>query len=144
MKNKYWILVVLGIFGLIGVRTVESHIFYDPFLTYFHEANKNALFPEFDWFKLIISHLFRFTLNLFFSSLIIYGIFGRKDWTIQGIVLMLIVFAITFPMYLYAISSKFEMGYLFSFYVRRFVIQPLTVLLIIPIFYYRQHLQKKQ
>ncbi len=144
MKNKYWILVVIGILGLIGVRTVESHIFYDPFLTYFHAADRNALFPEFDWFKLIFSHLFRFTLNLFFSSLIIYGIFGRKDWTIQGIVLMLIVFAITFPMYLYAISSKFEIGYLFSFYVRRFVIQPLTVLLIIPIFYYRQHLEKKQ
>lgn len=144
MKNKYWILVVLGIFGLIGVRTVENHIFYDPFLTYFHAADKNALFPEFDWLKLNVSHLFRFTLNLFFSSLIIYGIFGRKDWTIQGIVLMLIVFAITFTMYLYAISSRFEIGYLFSFYVRRFVIQPITVLLIIPIFYYRQHLEKKQ
>ena len=143
MKNSNWILVIIGILGLIGVRMVENQIFYDPFLDYFHTANKNAVFPNFEWIKLILSHLFRFVLNLTFAALIIYGFFKRKDWTVQGIVLMLIVFAITFPLYLYAVSTKFEIGYLFSFYMRRFVIQPLIVLLIIPMFYYRQSIEKK-
>ena len=56
----------------------------------------------------------------------------------QAVVLMLLVFAITFPIYLYCIHTKFEIGYLFSFYMRRFVIQPLILLLIIPLFYYRK------
>ena len=136
------LMVVLGIAGLIGVRAVEDHIFYDPFLEYFHEAGTNAVFPDFVWGKLFASHLFRFGLNLLFSLVIIYFLFKRKDWTVQAAVLICLVFVITFPLYLYCISTKFEVGYLISFYLRRFVIQPLVVLLIIPMFYYRKQIQK--
>ncbi|AZB24373.1 exosortase F system-associated protein [Chryseobacterium bernardetii] len=138
MKILSWLLVILGIFGLIGVRVAEDRIFYDPFLSYFHEANKNISFPAFEWGKLIGSHLFRFVLNLFFSCLIIHGLFKNMQWTMQGALLMVIVFAIAFPIYLFCIQNKFGIGYLFSFYMRRFVIQPLIILLIVPMFYYRK------
>ena len=139
MKILNWIIVILGIFGLIGVRMMEDRLFYDPFLDYFHLANKDAAFPDFVWFKLVLNYLFRFLLNLILSAVVVHFIFKNKQWTVQAMVLMLIVFAITFPLYLYAISTKFEIGYLFSFYMRRFVIQPLILLLIIPMFYYRKH-----
>ena len=139
MKILNWIIVILGIFGLIGVRMMEDRLFYDPFLDYFHLANKDAVFPDFVWFKLVLNYLFRFLLNLILSAVVVHFIFKNKQWTVQAMVLMLIVFAITFPIYLYAISTKFEIGYLFSFYMRRFVIQPLILLLIIPMFYYRKH-----
>lgn len=134
-----WFLVIIGIFGLISVRIFEDRIFYDPFLGYFHKADKSISFPSFEWGKLILGHLFRFILNLFFSCLIIHFLFKNKLWTIQGAVLIIIVFLITFPIYLYCIGDRFEIGYLFSFYMRRFVIQPLILLLIIPLFYYRKH-----
>lgn len=140
MKLLSWFLVVLGIFGLIGVRMVEDKIFYDPFLDYFHEANKKAVFPDFEWGKLILNYIFRFVLNLFFSVVIIQFVFKNFRWTVQAVVMILLVFAITFPVYLYCISTKFEIGYLFSFYMRRFVIQPLILLLIIPMFYYRKQI----
>lgn len=140
MKRLSWFLVVLGIFGLIGVRMVEDKIFYDPFLDYFHEANKKAVFPDFEWGKLILNYIFRFVLNLFFSAVIIQFVFKNFRWTVQAVVMILLVFAITFPMYLYCISTKFEIGYLFSFYMRRFVIQPLILLLVIPMFYYRKQI----
>ncbi|UPQ74862.1 exosortase F system-associated membrane protein [Chryseobacterium nepalense] len=139
MKILSWFIVILGVFGLIAVRVFEDRLFYDPFLDYFHEANKNQHFPDFVWGKLMAGHLFRFFLNLFFSCLIIHFWFNNKRWTIQGALLMVIVFAITFPIYLYCISDRFELGYLFSFYMRRFVIQPLILLLIIPLFYYRRY-----
>lgn len=139
MKILSRFVVILGIFGLIAVRVFEDRLFYDPFLDYFHEANKNQHFPDFEWGKLMAGHLFRFFLNLFFSCLIIHFWFNNKRWTIQGALLMVIVFAITFPIYLYCISDRFEVGYLFSFYMRRFVIQPLILLLIIPLFYYRRY-----
>lgn len=135
--------VVLGIFGLIGVRMVEDSVFYDPFLDYFHEADKNAPFPDFEWTKLILNYMFRFSLNLILSALIVHFIFKNKEWTMQAVVLMLLVFAITFPIYLYCIYTRFEVGYLFSFYMRRFVIQPLILLLIIPLFYYRKQQLRK-
>lgn len=140
MKFLNWFLVALGIFGLISVRIFEEQLFYDPFLNYFHEANKDAHFPDFVWGKLIWNYLFRFFLNLIISATVIYFIFKNKDWTFQAIVLMVLVFVITFSLYLYCIHTKFEIGYLFSFYMRRFVIQPLILLLIIPLFYYRKHL----
>ena len=141
MKLLKWILVAMPILGLIGVRFLEDQLFYDPFQAYFHLSNKHALFPDFNWVPLILNYLFRFGLNLVLSAAVIYLIFRNKQWTVQAIVLMLIVFAITFPIYLYCIHTKFEIGYLFSFYMRRFVIQPLILLLIIPMFYYRKHVQ---
>lgn len=141
MKILSWLLVIAGIRGLIGVRMLEEKIFYDPFLNYFHEANKNIEFPQFEWGKLIISHLFRFMLNLLFSCLIIQCLFKKRNWTVQGALLMMMIFVITFPIYLYCIDDRFDIGYLFSFYMRRFVIQPLVLLLIVPVFYYRKQLE---
>lgn len=138
MRILSWFLAILGVCGLMGVRILEDQIFYDPFLNYFHEGNKNISFPEFEWGKLIVSHLFRFILNLFFSCIIIHFLFKNKDWTVQGAILISIIFAITFPIYLYCIYDRFDIGYLFSFYMRRFVIQPLILLLIVPLFYYRK------
>lgn len=143
MKIINWLIVILGVFGLVGVRAMEDQWFYDPFLNYFHEANQQSKFPDFEWGKLILGHFFRFGLNLIFSTLIIHFIFRNNKWTIQGILLMLIFYAITFPIYLFCISTKFEIGYVFSFYMRRFVIQPLILLLIIPMFYYRKHLENR-
>ena len=143
MRILSWFLVIIGVFGLISVRALESRIFYDPFLNYFHEANKNLPFPDFEWGKLIAGYIFRFILNLIFSCLIIHFWFKNKEWTIQGAILITIIFLITFPIYLYCIYDKFEIGYLFSFYMRRFVIQPLILLLIIPMFYYRRQMEKK-
>lgn len=143
MKNLNWLLVILGILGLIGVRMVEDQWFYDPFINYFHEANRNVEFPVVVWPKLIVSHLFRFLLNLIFSAIVVQFIFLNKQWTLQAIILMVLVFAITFPIYLYCIYTHFDVGMLFSFYIRRFVIQPLILLLIIPMFYYRKQIQKK-
>ena len=70
--------VVLGIFGLIGVRMVEDSVFYDPFLDYFHAADKNAPFPDFEWAKLILNYIFRFSLNLLLSTLIVHFIFKNR------------------------------------------------------------------
>lgn len=142
MKNLNWVLVILGVLGLVSVRILEDRIFYDPFLNYFHEANKNIPFPSFEWGKLISGYLFRFILNLLFSCVVIHFWFKNRQWTIQGAVLITIIFAITFPIYLYSIYDRFEIGYLFSFYMRRFVIQPLILLLIIPMFYYRKQISQ--
>lgn len=140
MKILSWFFALLGVLGLVAVRMLEDKIFYDPFLSYFHVANSSAKMPDFVWGKLILSHIFRFILNLVFSCVIIYFMFKNKQWTIQAGILMILVFAVTFPLYLYCVSDDFKVGNLFSFYIRRFVIQPLILLLIIPLFYYRKQI----
>lgn len=133
-----WFLVLFGFAGLIAVRGLEDKIFYDPFLDYFKSADLTEIFPQFVWGKLIISYMLRFLLNTIFSLIVIQWLFQNRLWTKQALLLIVLVFVIVFPIYLLCINDRFEFGYLFSFYVRRFVIQPLTLILIIPIFYYRK------
>ena len=142
MKILNWILVFVGILGLVSVRFLEGKIFYDPFLAFFKGNYKVAQIPEFLWGKLIISHFFRFFLNLFFSAVVIHFMFLNKKWTLQAVVLITVAFLFFFPIYLWCLYTKMEIGYLFTFSVRRFIIQPIILLLIIPIFYYRKKLMK--
>ena len=142
MNKINGILVALCIIGLVGVRVLESKIFYDPFLKYFASTSSNPAFPHFEWGKLITSHLFRFLLNLIFSLGIVHFLFLNKKWTFQAMVLITLSFILFFPIYLYSVYTEFSFGNLFSFYIRRFVIQPLPILLIVPLFYYRKNLIK--
>ncbi|MDY3547677.1 exosortase F system-associated protein [Riemerella anatipestifer] len=137
MKFKSsFLFVFLGVIGLIGIRVLEETLFYDPFLIYFKTIDGAKVFPDFQWGKLVLGHFFRLTLNLFFSLIIVYFLFKDKIKTTQAFVLMLLVFLITFPIYLYLVYTEFNSGLLLAFYVRRFVIQPIMLLLIIPMFYY--------
>ena len=142
MKIFRLLLIVLSVCGLVGVRIVEDHLFYDPFIHYFKGLNKSTVFPEVEMLRLSINHFFRFILNLIFSCALIHLIFKRKLWTLQALILMVLVYFLVFPIYLYCVHTKFEIGTLFTFYVRRFVIQPILVLILIPIFFYRKHLEK--
>ena len=143
MKAGKWLFVVLSVAGLIGVRALEDHIFYDPLIDYFHKVGLQLEFPPLKWGKLILHHILRFLLNLVFSALTIHFIFKNRRWTLQATILMVIFFLISFPVYLYCLSTEFEVGYVFSFYIRRFVIQPLILLLIIPMFYYRKQTERR-
>lgn len=142
MKILHWLIVIAGILGLISVRFLEDKIFYDPFLEYFKGNYRVTQMPDFVSGKLILSHVFRFALNLVFSAIIIRFMFGNKRWTLQAILLISIAFLVFFPIYFWCLYKKMEIGYLFTFSVRRFVIQPIILLLIIPIFYYRKKLGK--
>ena len=142
MKILNFILVFAGILGLVSVRFLEDKIFYDPFLEFFKADYKVTQVPDFIWGKLMLSHFFRFALNLIFSAIVVHFMFLNKKWTIQAVFLMAVAFLFFFPIYLWCLYSKMEIGYLFTFSVRRFVIQPIILLLIIPIFYYRKKLGK--
>ena len=142
MKILNFILVFAGILGLVSVRFLEDKIFYDPFLEFFKADYKVAQVPDFIWGKLMLSHFFRFALNLIFSAIVVHFMFLNKKWTLQAVFLMAVAFLFFFPIYLWCLYSKMEIGYLFTFSVRRFVIQPIILLLIIPIFYYRKKLGK--
>lgn len=142
MKILNFILIFAGILGLVSVRFLEDKIFYDPFLEFFKADYKVAQVPDFIWGKLMLSHFFRFALNLIFSAIVVHFMFLNKKWTIQAVFLMAVAFLFFFPIYLWCLYSKMEIGSLFTFSVRRFVIQPIILLLIIPIFYYRKKLGK--
>lgn len=140
MKILRCIFLILSILGLVGVRVLEEDLFYDPFLHYFRDPS--AVFPSFEWGSLIVSYVFRFLLNAFFSGLIIYFLFKNWSWAKETLLLVSLVFILVFPIYLYCVYDQFRWGELVSFSLRRIVIQPVILLVIIPLFYYRNYLKK--
>ena len=139
---KKIIAIVSLVLLLIMVRVFQYDLFYDPFLLYFKNSYlNNAGIPEFDWLKMTLFLFFRYSINTIISLLIIYTIFKNIDLIKFSIAIYSVSFLILIPIYYYYISIEFENGYLPAFYVRRFLIQPLLLFLLVPAFFYQQKTQ---
>ncbi|KVV14329.1 exosortase F system-associated protein [Flavobacterium sp. TAB 87] len=136
-------IVTILVVGLAIIRAFEDLLFYDPFLNYFKEDFKNSDFPAFDGLHLGFNITLRYVLNAIFSLGIIYAIF-RDESILKFSTFLYIIFFIILIGFFYAIIylKGSESAWLL-FYVRRFLIQPLFVLLFVPAFYYQLLKDKK-
>ena len=137
-ENKSEILITILIvicFGLI--RTFESQLFYDPFLDYFESDFKSLPFPQVDGGKLFCGLFFRYFLNTILSLILIYALFRDKE-VLKFTTFLYALFLALLLVLFFVILTYFPNGNWLLFYVRRFIIQPIFVLLFIPAFYYQQ------
>ena len=140
MKTKLLKISILIIL-LILVRFFQRDLFYDPLLYYFKYSGylKGFDFPEINWIKMTLNLLFRFGLNTVISLFMIHVIFENRSYVEFSIYLFSVLFIMLMPIYYYYIYIEFEGGYLTAFYIRRFIIQPLFVFLIIPALFYQKN-----
>ncbi len=144
MQNKYFPIVVrlFVVFSLllcfVLVRFYENILFYDPFLDYFKSDFNNLPLPEFDTFKLILNLLFRYSLNMGISLGLIYVIFKDSMMIRFSVLLYSIAFVLLLITMFLVIHIYGSENNLLLFYVRRFLIQPIFVLLFIPAFYFQK------
>lgn len=133
-------IVVVLCFAII--RAFESQLFYDPLITYFDSEFKSLPFPKVDILKLFGGLLFRYFLNTILSVILIYSLFQDIDIVKFSVFLYLFFLILLLGMF-FAILNYYPDGSWLLFYVRRFIIQPIFVLLFIPAFYYQQQNIKK-
>ncbi len=144
MQNKYFPIVVrlFVAFSLllcfVLVRFYENILFYDPFFDYFKSDFNNLPLPEFDTFKLILNLLFRYSLNTGISLGLIYVIFKDRMMIRFSVFLYSIAFVLLLITMFLVIHIYGSENNLLLFYVRRFLIQPIFVLLFIPGFYFQK------
>ena len=125
---------------LVAVRIFEDRLFYDPFLLFFKHEGK--VLPGYNGFKLFLALAFRYLLNSGFSLGIIWLVF--KDRAVLKLTTVLyIVFFILLIAALFMVLATDAPSHLLLFYVRRFLIQPLFLILFLPAFYYQKHLLNK-
>lgn len=143
LKHKFKIIIAILIIACFGViRAFEIKLFYDPFLIYFESDFKNAPFPPVDSFKLLSALLFRYFLNTILSLILIYTLFRDLEILKFSAVIYGFFLVLLFVLF-FTILNYFQDGNWLLFYVRRFIIQPIFVLLFIPAFYYQQQNLKK-
>ncbi len=144
-KSKVLDLVIIGVLviALLLIRMFEKDLFYDPFLDFFHGDTQNKMVPEFNTIKLFFGLLCRYFLNGMFTILIVYFLF--KDLSIVKLTTFLLsIFFVVLIIFFFSLLHFSESpDYLFVFYVRRFLIQPLFLILFVPAFFYQKSVNKQ-
>jgi exosortase F-associated protein len=127
---------------LILIRAFENTLFYDPFLNYFKSEYANLPFPEISVVKLFLSLGFRFYLNSVISLFLLYVIFNDGKMVKFSILLYMILGSILMISFFFVLNFFGEESKMTLFYIRRFIIQPIFILLFIPAFYYQKQIRK--
>ena len=131
-------LTIAFVILLALIRAYEDSLFYDPFLNYFKSDYYNLPFPETDYLQLFFGLLFRYALNTTFSLAIIYVLFKDIDAIKFASVLYALFFVILTLALFYILSKDGEANKMGLFYIRRFLIQPVFLLLFLPAFFYQK------
>lgn len=131
-------LALLLIVLLVLIRAYEDSLFYDPFLDYFKGQYYNLPLPEIENIQLILGFFFRYFLNTALSLGLIYIIFKDIDAVKFASVLYFIFFVILLAAFFFILLNDGKTHKMALFYIRRFLIQPIFLLLFLPAFYYQK------
>ena len=132
-------LLFLLILCLIGVRVFLEPILYDPLINYFKSDYLQNPLPGFNLNLYIFNLFIRFFINTIISLSILYVIFINKSIILFSAKIYFFTFLILIASFFLVIKYQLIDGYLVVFYIRRFLIHPIILLLLVPAFYY-QHL----
>lgn len=130
------------VLGLVSIRAFEGQLFYDPFIKFFKGNFTSKALPEVSQVKLLFSYFTRFAINSFLSLLIIFVLFKKSSYVKIAITLFIILFVVLESALVIFINLNYSNTYVYLFYVRRFLIQPLFLLLFIGAFYYQSYARR--
>lgn len=138
---KSFLLILFVIVAFALLRFFQEHIFYDPLISFFKSNYQNESYPSLMVSKFYFSTSFRFIINSFLSLLVIYAIFKNREilkfisvlYIFFGIILLILL---VWELHFSTTKSPF-----FLFYIRRFLIQPLFLLLFIPALFFQSKYQ---
>lgn len=137
-KYLRYILILISVVGLILIRQFEASLFYDPLLAFFKTDHTTQPLPDMEKGGLLLNIAYRFLLNTLFSLLILWLVFRDGGVMKISVMLYLLLFVVLVIAFVFLLNSSSAGDHLALFYVRRFLIQPLFLLLLLPAFYFHK------
>lgn len=120
---------------LVLIRMYEYRFFYDPFMYFFEQS-----FQEGTQLKVPTEYYFnvflRFILNTVVSLIILFVTFKSVAMIKFATLIYAGFFVVLFPLFIFLMHHVSPNDYLAAFYVRRFLVHPVLVLILLPAFYY--------
>lgn len=135
-KFKSILLVIVSLVGLISVRVFAEKLFYDPFNDYFKSNFQLQPLPEFESLLYVLSVIFRYGLNLLFTLIIIWALYKSKEFIKGTLWVYLLAFIILISSFFILTLFDDEWVKMCLFYVRRFLIHPILLFILVPGFYF--------
>ncbi len=136
LNKKSIVAIAVLLLLLVGVRAFEDSLFYDPFIHFFKTEFQHQKLPDFNTFQLFLGLLFRYWLNTVLSLGILYVLFKQKQIITISLWMYVLFFLVLNTIFFVLLYRNPD--YMMLFYVRRFLIQPLFLVLFIPAFYYQK------
>jgi exosortase F-associated protein len=139
-KNKQIDTMQLGVLlllvlALVSIRIFENSLFYDPLIAYYKGMHQIKLFTSLG---------FRFYLNSILSLGIIHLLFKNPTSTKFALLLYLVLGSVLLISFVFMLEFFGETNKMTLFYIRRFIIQPLFLILFVPAFYYQNKMQNNK
>ena len=131
-------LLLLFVFLLLLIRYIEDSLFYDPLISFFKSDFSINEMPAVNTVKLFANIALRFIMNTIISLLILWVFFNDIEIIKVSSFLYAIFFVILIATFYYLFFHSDSDSLLSLFYVRRFLIQPLLLLILLPAFYFQK------
>ena len=135
-KLTNYIVVIILFLGLVLIRAFEDVLFYDPYLKFFENDYLYIDSPRREVAKLILYTTLRYVLNTLLSLGILYVIFKDKSILKFSAVIYGFAYVLFLIPFLYFVIHHKQQDYYLFFNIRRFLIQPIGLILLLPAFYY--------
>ncbi len=142
MSKRVKVLIIVFAFALLAlIKINEDIIYYDPFISYFKNNYFNQPTPNYTLFKLLTNTTARYLINSLISIFILYIAFQKKSIIRFSILFYSLAFIILITCYsIILFNFNIDLKQVF-FYIRRFLIQPIFILILLPAFYYQNSIQ---
>ncbi len=140
MKRTITILLVILLFAVLAaIRFFQEQLFYDPLLDFFkYEYMQDAGLPSYEMSKLLLFTGLRYWLNTMISLLVLWVCFRESTILKFALIIYMLAFIVLLGIFIFLLNDYEPSNYLTLFYVRRFLIQPLLIILLLPAFYYQR------
>lgn len=136
MNSSVRILFIVVLLGLLVVlRMFAADWFYDPLDAFFKGQYQGRPLPELATAKLLAVMALRFWITAAITVGVIHLWFGNRSKTRLSFLVLAVAFILFFTAFWVLIVLK-QPPLEGLFYIRRFLIQPLILILLIPAFYY--------
>jgi len=137
-KYVKYILLFALLCLLISIRFFEEYLFYDPYVLFFQNDYLYIDNPRREVFKLTLFTTLRYVLNTIISLGILYLVFKDRNIVKFSGIVYLIAYVILLAVFLYFVLNPNQEDYYLFFNIRRFLIQPIILILLLPAFYYHK------
>ena len=137
MNKTVRFIVLIILFGLLVlIRFFENSLFYDPYLQFFESDYLYIDSPRRETLKLVLFTTLRFVLNTGISLGVLYVIFKDTSVIKFAGLIYLVAYIFLLAAFLYFVINPRQEDYYLFFNIRRFLIQPLILVVLLPAFYY--------
>lgn len=144
MLTSKRILGIIFLFLLLAsVRFFEHSLFYDPLIDFYKGNYLKKIKPDFNYWLLLGSTSYRFLLNTAISLWVVWVAFKKVPILKFSLLFYAIAYIILILFFAYLTYFMHSHQYFLLFYVRRFLIQPIFVILLLPAFYYQLKVKKE-